>query len=186
MRGNPWGCAKWPKWAKMASIGKIMKKMMKKNYGVPNFLHKNNALILHPPHYAGKKCKNALGRPMGVHKRGKSHFSILGLWVAWGRGGDESVMALTGFLLLDIIARVPSDKVFVNWSGDEVMGSPISRHKWWKMAKNNKKFHFQANGGVIIAWSSSLSIDIIVTAPRTIILVNKSGDWEGLPLSRCK
>ena len=56
-----------------------MKKMMKKNYGVPNFLHKNNALILHPPHYAGKKCKNALGRPMGVHKRGKSHFSILGL-----------------------------------------------------------------------------------------------------------
>ena len=45
--------------------------MMKKNYGVPNLLHKNNALTLHPPHYAGKKCKNALGRPMGVRKMAK-------------------------------------------------------------------------------------------------------------------
>ena len=71
--------------AKMGKNGKYWKnneKMMKRNYGDPNFLHRNNALILHPPHYAGKKCKNALGRPMGVHKRGKSHFSILGLSVA--------------------------------------------------------------------------------------------------------
>ena len=58
MRGDPWECAKWPKWAKMANIGKIGKngkQMMKKNYGVLNFLLKNNAPILHPPHYAGKK-----------------------------------------------------------------------------------------------------------------------------------
>ena len=50
---------------------------------------------------------------MGVHKSGKSHFSILGLLVAWGRGENESLMALTGFLLLDIIATVPSDNIFV-------------------------------------------------------------------------
>ena len=58
MRGDPWECAKWPKWAKTANIGKIGKngkRMMKKNYGAPNFLLKINAPILHPPHYAGKK-----------------------------------------------------------------------------------------------------------------------------------
>ena len=30
------------------------------------------------------------------------------------RGENESVMALTGFLLVDIIATVPSDYIFVN------------------------------------------------------------------------
>ena len=85
MRGDPWGCAKWPKWAKMANSGKIgknRKKNDKKNERVPDFLLKINASILHPPHYSGKKLKSALGRPMGVHKSGKSHFSILGLLVA--------------------------------------------------------------------------------------------------------
>ena len=40
------------------------------------------------------------------------------------------------------------------------------------MAKDNKKFHFQANGGVVIAWSSSLSVDIIATASGNDIFVN--------------
>ena len=33
MRGDPWGCAKWPKWAKMANLGEKSnngKKMIKK------------------------------------------------------------------------------------------------------------------------------------------------------------
>ena len=58
----------------MASIGKIMKKMMKKNYGVPNFLHKNNALILHPPHYAGKNVKMPWGGPWECTNVGKAIF----------------------------------------------------------------------------------------------------------------
>ena len=57
----------------------MVKNDKKKNHGVLNFLLKYNAPILHPPHYAGKNKENALGRPMRVHKRGKSHFSILGL-----------------------------------------------------------------------------------------------------------
>ena len=55
---------KWPKWAKMPSIGKrgqIGKKMMKNNEVVPDFLLKINAPILHPPHYAGKKRKKCPG-----------------------------------------------------------------------------------------------------------------------------
>ena len=63
---------------KISKNGKKMIKIMK----VPNFLLKINASILYPPHYSGKKLKSALGRPMGVHKSGKSHFSILGLLVA--------------------------------------------------------------------------------------------------------
>ena len=49
---------KWPKWAKMPSIGKrgkIGKKMMKKNEVVPDFFLKINAPMFHPLHYAGKK-----------------------------------------------------------------------------------------------------------------------------------
>ena len=73
------------------------------------------SMPLHITHHImpEKNEKNAQGRPMGVHKRGKSHFSILGLLVAWGRGENESVMALTGFLLLDIISTVPSDNIFL-------------------------------------------------------------------------
>ena len=57
MRGDPWECAKWPKWAKTAK----MVKNDKKTYGVLNFLLKYNAPILHPPHYAGKKLRKCLG-----------------------------------------------------------------------------------------------------------------------------
>ena len=35
--------------------------MIKKDYGVLNFLLKYNAPILHPPHYAGKKLRKCLG-----------------------------------------------------------------------------------------------------------------------------
>ena len=64
---------------------------------------------------------------MGLHKRVKSHFSSSVLVLAWGRGENESVMALTGFLSVDIIATVPSDYIFVN-KGE--MGSHISGLKW--------------------------------------------------------
>ena len=32
-------------------------------------------------------------------------------------------------------------------SENRTKGSPMSRRKWWKMAKNDQKFNFQANGG---------------------------------------
>ena len=46
--------------------------------------------------------------------------------MARGRGENESAMALAGFLLVDIIATVLSDNIFVDKSGDGVMGLPIS------------------------------------------------------------
>ena len=85
MRGDPWGCVRWPKWAKMANSGKIGKngkKMIKKNERVPDSLLEINATTLSHHIMPGKNEKNAQGRPMGVHKCGKSHFSILALLVA--------------------------------------------------------------------------------------------------------
>ena len=41
--------------------------------------------------------------------------------------------------------------------------------------------------GVVIVWSSSLSVDIVETAPSEDIFVNKSGGGiKGLPMSRNK
>ena len=48
-------------------------------------------------------------------------------------GGDnESVMALTGFLSIDIIATELSDNIFVSESRGGVKGLPMSRQKWIK------------------------------------------------------
>ena len=60
VKGLPMSTQKWPKWAKMPSIGKRGKNDKKndeKNEVVPDFLLKINAPILQPPHYAGKKKK---------------------------------------------------------------------------------------------------------------------------------
>ena len=58
-----------------------------------------------------------------------------------------------------------------------------------EMAKNDQT---QFSGkweenGVVIVWSSSLSVDIVETAPSDNIFVNKSGGGiKGLPMSRNK
>ena len=70
---------------------------------------------------------------MEGQKRGKTHFSILGLLVAWGRGENESVMALTGFVMLQIIATVPSDNIFFQLK--QRRGHWIA-HKQAQMVKN--------------------------------------------------
>ena len=88
--------------------------MIKKNYGVLNFLLKYNAPILHPPHYAGKKLRKCLGEAHESAQTWEKPFFHIRPLSGMRKGGNESVMALTGFHLLDIIARVPSDKVFVN------------------------------------------------------------------------
>ena len=62
-------------------------------------------------------------------------------------GGMERVIVWSSSLSIDIIATAPSDNSFVNKSGGGIKGSPMSRLKWWKMAKNDQKFNFQANGG---------------------------------------
>ena len=56
-------------------------------------------------------------------------------------------LAWSSFFHTDIIATAPSDNSYVNKSGGGIKGSPMSRLKWWKMAKNDQKFNFQANGG---------------------------------------
>ena len=49
----------------------------------------------------------------------------------WHEVGEENetVMASTGSLCLDIIATELSDNIFVNKSRGGVKGSPMSRHK---------------------------------------------------------
>ena len=61
------------------------------------------------------------------------------------------------------------------------------------MVKNGHKYpkiQFLGNwweNRVVIAWSSSLSVDIIATAPSDNIIVDKSGGGiKGLPMSRHK
>ena len=49
-----------------------------------------------------------------IHGSAKQWEKPFFLIVARGRGENESAMALTGFLLVDIIATVPSDNIFVN------------------------------------------------------------------------
>ena len=89
------------------------------------------------------------------------------------------VIAWSSFLFVDFIAAAPSDNIFVNKSRSGIMGSPMSRHKWGKMVKNDQKLKFsgkwQKNGvacGVVIAWSSFFFTDIIATAPSDNIFVN--------------
>ena len=89
-----------------------------------------------------------------------------------------------------IIATAPSDNSYVNKSKSGIKGSPMSRHKWGKMVKNDQKLKFSGKWqkkGVVIAWSCSLSLDIIATAPSDNSFVNKSRGWiKGGPLSRNK
>ena len=58
------------------------------------------------------------------------------------------------------------------------------------MAKNDQKFDFLGKwqeNGVIIAWSSFLSVDFIVTIPNDNIYVNKKGGGiKGSSMSRHK
>ena len=74
--------------------------------------------------------KICLGVAHGSAQTGVKPFFHFSLRFGMRKGKNESVMALTGFLLVDIIAPVPSDYIFVNKRGDGVMGSPISRLKW--------------------------------------------------------
>ena len=63
------------------------------------------------------------------------------------------VIAWSSFFFTDIIATAPSEKFLDNTSRDGANRSPKSRHKWWKMAKNDKKKVFlgkrQENGKVL-------------------------------------
>ena len=49
---------------------------------------------------------------------------------------NEIVMALKGFVSIDIIASELSDDIFASDSRGGVKGLPMSRHKLSKMAKN--------------------------------------------------
>ena len=55
--------------------------------------------------------------------------------IRWQENGV--VTAWSSFLSADIIPTAPSDNSVVNKSGGGIKGSPMSRHKWWKMAKFN-------------------------------------------------
>ena len=82
-------------------------------------------------------------------------------------------------LSIDIIATAPSNNFLVNNGGRGIKKWPISRYKWRKMAKNDKKKQFSGKwqeNGVVKDWSSSLPVDIILSAPADNIFVNKSGD----------
>ena len=150
MWGGPWGgvkCAKWAKKSFFWKMGENDEKIMKKNEKVPDFLLEMSKTILHSQHPIRKKWKNAMGLPMGVHKRVKSHFSSSVLVLAWGRGENESEMAGKFCLSVDIIAMAPSENIYVIRSEGGVEGSPISRCKWCTIVKNDLKFNFQANGG---------------------------------------
>ena len=50
----------------------------------------------------------------GSAQTGEKPFFHFSLRFGLRNGGNESVMALTDFLLVDIIATVPSDYIFVN------------------------------------------------------------------------
>ena len=50
------------------------------------------------------------------------------------------VVVWSSSLSIDIIATAPSDNTFVSKSRGGIKGSPMSRHKWQKMAKNGKKW----------------------------------------------
>ena len=52
------------------------------------------------------------------------------------------VIAWSSFFFTDIIATAPSEKIFDNTSRDGANRLPKSRHKWRKMAKNDKKIEF--------------------------------------------
>ena len=64
--------------------------------------------------------------------------------MAGNMGDNESVMALAGFLSVDIIAELPSDNIFIKKCRGGVMGSPMSTRKW---GENGQKFIFLANDG---------------------------------------
>ena len=100
------------------------------------------------------------------------------------------VIAWSSSLSVDIIATAPSDNIFDNESGGGNEGSTMSRHKWFKNSQKCLKIEFSGKwweNEVVIAWSSSLSINIIATAPSDNIFVNKSGGGiEGSPMSRHK
>ena len=81
-------------------------------------------------------------------------------------------------LSVDIVETAPSDNIFVNKSGGGIKGLPMSRNKQQKMVKNGQKNEFSGKwqeNGVVIAWSSFLSIGIITTASFDNIYPNKSG-----------
>ena len=53
------------------------------------------------------------------------------------------VIAWSSFLSINIIARARCDYSFVFKNGGGIKGLPISRQKWYKMAKNGKEVAFQ-------------------------------------------
>jgi len=52
---------------------------------------------------------------------------------------NEVAIACSSFLFVDFIATAPGDNIFVNKNRGGIKGSPMSRHKWSKMAKNGQK-----------------------------------------------
>ena len=89
----------------------------------------------------------------------------------------------------DDLFSYPINNSYINKSGDGIKGSPMSRHKWWKMAKMAKNwiFRLMTENGEVVVWSSSLPIDIIATAPSDNSYVSKSrGGIKGSPMSRHK
>ena len=81
------------------------------------------------------------------------------------------IIACSSFLSIDIIATAPCDNSFVNKSRIGIKGLPMNRHKWPNMIKNPTSIRWRKNG-VVTAWSSFLSADIIATAPCDNIVVN--------------
>ena len=57
------------------------------------------------------------------------------------------VIAWRSSLSVDIIVIAPNDIILVNKSGGGIKGSPMSRHKQGKMAKNVQKLNYQAVAG---------------------------------------
>ena len=117
-----------------------------------------------------KKCKNGyfwlIRGGWKYHNIKISRHSLTILTQLWPWAHLPSFKVIGGVWLHTVHHPPPSSFYF--WPKIQFSG------KWWE-------------NGVVIAWSSSLSINIIATAPSDNIFVNKSGGGiEGLPMSRHK
>ena len=92
------------------------------------------------------------------------------------------VIAWSSFLYTDIIATAPTDNSYVNKSGGGIKELPIMMKNGQIRPKIEFSGKWQENG-VVIAWSSFLTIDIIKTAPFDNIFANKIGGIKGSPMS---
>ena len=154
MWGGPWGgvkCAKWAKKSFFWKMGENDEKIMKKNEKVPDFLLEMSKTILHSQDPIRKKMKKCRGVAHGSAQKGQKPFFRLSPRFNLRKGG-KWIWLWNSFYLVDIIAMAPSamaprENIYVIRSGGGVKGLPISRCRWCKMAKNDQKFNFQANGG---------------------------------------